>query len=43
MSIKLLDKNDKRFNKIFSESKDDKLLKVLFVDNIPKRKQIKIY
>ena len=41
ISINLLDKNDKRFNKVFSESKDYKLLKVLFVDNIPKRKQLK--
>ena len=35
ISNNLLDKNDKRFNKIFNESKDDKLLKILFGDNIP--------
>ena len=36
----LLDKNDKRFNKIFSENKDDKLLKILFNGNIPDLKYI---
>ena len=35
ISNNLLDKNDKRFNKIFNESKDDILLKILFGDNIP--------
>jgi ferredoxin-thioredoxin reductase catalytic subunit len=37
----LLDKNDKRFNKIFNDSKDYKLLKILFGNNIPSRKQLK--
>ena len=36
----LLDKNDKRFNKIFSENKDDKLLEILFNGNIPDLKFI---
>ena len=35
ISNNLLDKNDKRFNKIFNESKDDKLLKFFFGDNVP--------
>ena len=40
ISNKLLDKNDKRFNKIFSENKDDKLLEILFNGNIPDLKYI---
>ncbi len=36
-----LDKNDKRFNKIFHDSKDYKLLKILFGNNISSRKQLK--
>ena len=36
----LLDKNDKRFNKIFNESNDYKLLKIVFGNNIPSRKQL---
>ena len=40
ISINLLDKNDKRFNKIFSDNKDDKLLEILFNDNIPDLKFI---
>ena len=41
ISNNLLDKNDKRFNKIFNDSKDYKLLKILFGNNIPSRKQLK--
>ena len=41
ISNNLLDKNDKRFNKIFNDSKDYKLLKFLFGNNIPSRKQLK--
>ncbi len=40
ISNNLLDKNDKRFNKTFNEYKDDKLLKILFGDNIPELKYI---
>jgi hypothetical protein len=40
ISNNLLSKNDKRFNKIFNEYKDDKLLKILFGDNIPELKYI---
>jgi len=36
----LLDKKDKRFYEIFSNSKDYKLLKVLFDNNVPTRKQL---
>jgi hypothetical protein len=39
--MSLLDKNEKLFDKLFSESKDYKLSKILFVDNIPKCKQLK--
>jgi hypothetical protein len=40
ISNNLLDKSDKRFNKIFDEYKDDKLLKILFGDNIPQLKYL---
>ena len=40
INIHLLDKKDKRFNKIFNNSKDYKLLKVIFDDNIPTLKQL---
>ena len=40
ISNNLLDKNDKIFNKIFNESKDEKLLNILFVNYIPELKYI---
>ena len=40
ISNNLIDKNDKIFNKIFNEHKDDKLLNILFGDNIPELKYI---